>query len=203
MAIAYAFGEGIGRLACLSFGCCYGKPLSSLPPWLSGLLFRKRMMFTFSGKTKKIAYADGLDRHPILPVQGITAVLYCATGLAATFLFLDDRQATAFAMTIVVTQLWRFGSEFLRADYRGDNRISAYQIMALMGGVYALPVAFVFAWLHPATATRPDILMGLHYLWNPLVMLALQGLGAAIFLFTGRSQVTGAVISFHVRDDRI
>jgi hypothetical protein len=34
-------------------------------------------------------------------------------------------------------------------------------------------------------------------------MLALQGLGAAIFLFTGRSQVTGAVISFHVRDDRI
>lgn len=26
--IAYAFGEGMGRLACISFGCCYGKPLS-------------------------------------------------------------------------------------------------------------------------------------------------------------------------------
>ena len=26
MSIAYAVGEGVGRLACISFGCCYGKP---------------------------------------------------------------------------------------------------------------------------------------------------------------------------------
>src|SRR5690606_20826925 len=25
MAIAYVLGEGLGRLACISFGCCYGK----------------------------------------------------------------------------------------------------------------------------------------------------------------------------------
>ena len=27
LAIGYILGEGLGRLACLSFGCCYGKPL--------------------------------------------------------------------------------------------------------------------------------------------------------------------------------
>lgn len=27
MVIAYTFGEGLGRLACISFGCCYGKSL--------------------------------------------------------------------------------------------------------------------------------------------------------------------------------
>ncbi|MCG8637233.1 MAG: prolipoprotein diacylglyceryl transferase, partial [Desulfobacterales bacterium] len=27
MCIGYTFGESLGRLACLSFGCCYGKPL--------------------------------------------------------------------------------------------------------------------------------------------------------------------------------
>ena len=32
LAVAYAFGEGIGRLACISFGCCYGKPLDGCPP---------------------------------------------------------------------------------------------------------------------------------------------------------------------------
>src|SRR5215471_20628804 len=28
MAVGYTLGEGIGRLACVSFGCCYGKALS-------------------------------------------------------------------------------------------------------------------------------------------------------------------------------
>jgi hypothetical protein len=34
-----------------------------------------------------------------------------------------------------VTQVWRFLSEFLRADYRGSGRISAYQVMALFAAV--------------------------------------------------------------------
>ena len=32
LTIAYAFGEGLGRLACISFGCCYGKPLDQCSP---------------------------------------------------------------------------------------------------------------------------------------------------------------------------
>lgn len=48
LAISYSFGEGVGRLACISFGCCYGKPLSKCSPLLQGyfegttLFFRER-----------------------------------------------------------------------------------------------------------------------------------------------------------------
>jgi hypothetical protein len=35
------------------------------------------------------------------------------------------------------------------------------------------------------------------------MILALQGLWLAIFLYTGRSSVTGAQLTFHVHADRI
>ena len=59
IAIAYAFGEGLGRLACISFGCCYGKPLTSSSELLRRLFAGRG--FVFSGSTKKIAYAGGLE----------------------------------------------------------------------------------------------------------------------------------------------
>ena len=31
--ISYCFGEGLGRLACISFGCCYGIPLNQSHPF--------------------------------------------------------------------------------------------------------------------------------------------------------------------------
>ena len=37
VAIAYALGESIGRLACLSFGCCYGMPLCDAKPVIARL----------------------------------------------------------------------------------------------------------------------------------------------------------------------
>ncbi len=51
--IAYAFGEGLGRLACISFGCCYGVALREAHPSrdvfsIAGTLF-------FSGSMKKIS----------------------------------------------------------------------------------------------------------------------------------------------------
>jgi len=53
ISISYAFGEGMGRLACISFGCCYGKPLSQSHPILRRVI--ENLSFTFHGKTKKIA----------------------------------------------------------------------------------------------------------------------------------------------------
>ncbi len=32
MAIAYSLGEGLGRLGCISYDCCYGKPQKSCSP---------------------------------------------------------------------------------------------------------------------------------------------------------------------------
>ena len=37
IAVAYPIGEGIGRLACISFGCCYGRRVDDCGPWVRTL----------------------------------------------------------------------------------------------------------------------------------------------------------------------
>ena len=198
MAIAYAFGEGLGRMACISFGCCYGKPLAAS----SGLLRRlfAGRGFVFSGSTKKIAYAGGLEAVEVIPIQAVTAIFYTVCGLIAAGLFLASHDTAAFLLATIATQGWRSFSETLRADYRGEGRISAYQIMGIAGVIYAVAAACV---LTPEPTARPDLAVGLKSLWSPALILFLQGIWAMIFLYTGRSTVTGATLSFHVHQDRI
>ncbi len=198
LAIAYTFGEGLGRLACISFGCCYGKPLERCSPWLHRLF--RHWHFTFPGATRKIAYASGLEGAKVVPVQALTAGAHVATGLVGTWLFLASRPALAFVLVILVTQIWRVLSELLRADHRGGRRISPYQIMGLLAIPYTLTLAFIFA---GGALPTPDIGRGLWALWNPLTLLLLQGLWLAVVAHTGRSQVTGSVVAFHVHADRI
>ena len=194
LSIAYAFGEGIGRLACISFGCCYGRALTDLPPAWQKVF--APVCFVFEGKTRKIAYASGLDGQRVIPIQAMTAVLYSLSGFIGVWLFLHGAYRTALLETLLFTQLWRFGSEFLRADFRGDRKISAYQIMGLISCVYAVGVVFIF----PAVAGhRPVLAHGLAQLWRPEVLLFFQALAVLTFLYTGRSQVTGATVRFHVR----
>ena len=57
-AIAYALAEAIGRLACMSFGCCYGMPLRDASSRLAKLF--RRFNTVFHGDTKKAAYASQL-----------------------------------------------------------------------------------------------------------------------------------------------
>jgi hypothetical protein len=198
MAIAYTFGEGLGRLACISFGCCYGRPLAGSPPWLWHLFSGR--CFTFLGKTRKIAYAGGLEGEKVLPVQALTAVIHVACGLAAIVLYLHARFAGAFILTMIVTQGWRFLSELLRADYRGNGKVSAYQVMGVVAILYGGGALL----LAPgAAANAPDIAAGLVTLWQPAPLLFLQFIWIIIFLYVGRSSVTGATLSFHVHQDRI
>jgi prolipoprotein diacylglyceryltransferase len=197
-AIAYTFGEGIGRLACISFGCCYGRPLSELPPWTQRLF--ARWHFTFQGDTKKIAYASGMNGVKVLPVQGITAILYAIIGLGAVALYAAGAFATAFVVAMVGTQSWRAFSETLRADYRGGGRVSVYQWMALITSVYAVILAVVAV---PGAAQTVDLAAGVRALWDPLALLALQALWIAIFIFTGRSSVTEASVAFRVLRERV
>ncbi|GBC61875.1 diacylglyceryl transferase [Desulfonema ishimotonii] len=199
LSIAYAFGEGVGRLACISFGCCYGKPLSQCHPLLQRL-FRK-YHFVFSGETKKIAYADGLDGEKVVPIQAVTSILYCGSGILGVWLFLKGWYFTAFFETLVITQCWRTISEFFRADFRGDRKISAYQIMGVVAIFYAAAIALIFP--GNPSVRHADIVAGLGCLWHPGMILALQALWAAIFIFTGRSSVTASSLSFHVVRDRI
>ncbi|MGD9082733.1 MAG: prolipoprotein diacylglyceryl transferase [Desulfobacterales bacterium] len=198
VAIAYAFGEGIGRLACISFGCCYGKLLADVPPFFQNLF--KNKCFIFSGKTKKIAYAHGYDNQKVVPIQAVTAIIFSAFGLLGLCFFLNRNYVTAFFVTVLITQSWRFVSEFYRADYRGKGKISAYQIM----GICSIPYAALIAVFFPTGPSQlPDILKGLKAFWNPGVIVFLESLWLIAFVFTGRSQVTGATMSFHVLKEKI
>jgi hypothetical protein len=198
LSIAYAFGEGIGRLACISFGCCYGKPLEAVHPLLQKIF--KHCNFVFYGTTRKIAYADGFAGIQVVPVQALTAILYCCAGLLSLYVYVKSHFTAAFIVSMLVTQTWRFGSEFLRADYRGESRVSKYQLMA--GGIVVYSV--IIALLFPVTTKiPPSITNGLKSLWQPSLIIFLQLLWIVVFVYTGKSQVTGAQISFHVIRDRI
>ena len=196
--IAYAFGEGMGRLACISFGCCYGKPLTEITPFFQKIM--KRFCFVYYGVTKKISYADGLDGKRIVPVPAFTVLICCLSGLAGIILFLNNRHPEAFLLTVWVTQIWRVVSEFLRADYRGNGKFTKYQIMAAIGAVYAVGLSFVFK---DDVATNFDIIQGLTALWHPAVIILFQVLWLGIFFYTGKSKVTEAVLSFHVIKEHI
>jgi len=197
LVIAYAFGEGLGRLACISFGCCYGRRLSAAPLWMQRCFAHR--CFVFIGKTRKIAYAGGMEGEKVLPVQALTAILYSGCGLAGIFLYLHARFAAAFLLPLLVTQGWRVLSETWRDDYRGEGRFSAYQVMGVAailygGGALLLASASLIA--------TPALAAGLATLWRPAVLLFLQGLWLVIFFYTGRSTVTGSRLSFHVHRDR-
>jgi len=197
MSIAYAFGEGTGRLACISFGCCYGKPVKDVSPHFQK--FFHRYHFIFTGKTKKIAYAHSWDGQKVIPVQAMTAMIYGAAGLTGCYLFLNGFVNMAFILTLTVTQVWRFFSEFLRADYRGSGKISAYQVMALISAFYGLLMGYVF---YEDLPHQPDLMQGFLKFWNPAVILLLIALWAFTFFYTGKSKVTASLIDIHVKEEK-
>ena len=159
-----------------------------------------RYSFIFSGKTKKVSYEGGLDGVKVFPIQAITAVVYTATGLISTLLFLHSYYALAFLFTMSITQVWRVISEIFRADYRGGGRLSAYQIMAVVSVLYSYGIAYLSSGPHSEIA---DVITGLWILWNPAMMCFSLALWIAMFMYTGRSTVTGSTMSFYVHKDRI
>ena len=198
IAIAYAVGEGIGRLACISFGCCYGKALSASHPLLRRVFAGRA--FIFSGQTKKIAYAHHLDGQEVIPIQAVTALLFTGAGILGCYGFLKGFYFATFAALLVVTQAWRALSEMFRADYRGAGCITAYQVMALLSILYAL---LLLAFFPAGRGEIPDLKAGLLALWDPGVILFFEILWGVAFIFTGRSRVTGASVRLHVIEGKI
>ena len=191
MSIAYTLGEGFGRLGCISFGCCYGKPIKDCH-WLLQRLFAKKN-FIFHGSTKKASYEGRLGGERLIPIQAITCVLYTCGALIGSLLFLDGYFTEALLLTIVLTQLWRILSETLRADFRGFGKISAYQKMGVVSVLYMLMVTLLI----PApTYIDPDVVIGFQVLWNPVIILSLQILWLVFFLIFGRSTVTTSTVFF-------
>jgi len=194
---AYALGEGIGRLACISFGCCYGKPLAESPAWLAKGF--SRFAFVFEGRLKKSSYASGYEGRRLVPVQALTAVISSSAGLVGVAVYLSGHPAMAYVLPVLLTQVWRFVSEFLRADYRGRGRISAYQGMALVGAAYT--VALGLLW--PSVPVNiPDVARGLRILWTPGAILLIEGIALFVAIRMGLSTVTTARVQFELQRDR-
>lgn len=198
LAIGYVLGEGLGRLACLSFGCCYGKPLCQSHRLVAMLL--RPVAFVFSAPTKKAVYEGGLAGEPLLPVQGITSIVLTATALYSTHLFLHGWYRRAFLCCLVVSQGWRVFSEILRADFRGFSTITAYQKMAAAAVLYGCILCLV---LPPSPQGSMDLGRGLRLFTHPAAILGLQALWLLVFYIFGRSTVTGARLWLHVRSERI
>jgi len=181
----------------MSFGCCYGKPIAVCPAWMQPVL--RRIAFVFRGSTKKASYESGFEGVPLIPIQAMTSLVCVGVGVISLRLFLAERFAAALLAAITATQLWRCASEFLRADYRGAWRFSAYQWMSL--GMTAYVWAAVY--LIPFQAASPaNLAQGLSRLSSPIALLALQGLWIGVFLYTGRSSVTASRLSFHLLPHR-
>ena len=193
LCIAYVLGEGVGRLACISFGCCYGKPVSETRGWLRK--FSSRFHFQFFGASKKIAFASGLEGVKVVPVQAMTAVLHAMVALSCLLLFFAGQFGWTITLAMATTQPWRVYSETFRADFRGHTKISAYQIMASITTLASLTAP----WLVPSPDTTPDISQGFSTLGTAVALLILQLLWLFLFLFMGRSMQTGAELRFFVR----
>jgi len=198
MSIAYALGEGLGRVACISFGCCYGKQLDAASPWVRRLFGSYH--FVFHGKTKKVSYEAGMEGSKVVPIQALTSVCLVSTALISMLCYLKGYYATALGISLLITQTWRAFSETLRADWRGGGRFSAYQVMAMASVV----CASIFLLAVPSdTAATPDWMQGLRFLWDPAVMFVLVGTGITVFIYTGRSTVTTAELTFSVVKEKI
>ncbi len=196
--ICYALGECIGRLACLSFGCCYGMPLRDANPAIARLFQKHNLVI--QGPTKKAAYASGLDGEPLIPVQAITSAVFAASGIAGLALFLAGQFRLAALVPVAASWGWRACSEWLRADYRGTSKISVYQLMAIVSVLYL----GAFLLLMPAsTAITPDLSAGFAQVTSTPAVLGLQLFWIALFLYYGRSRVTASTLSFHVLAERI
>jgi prolipoprotein diacylglyceryltransferase len=201
VAIAFCFGEGLGRLACLSFGCCYGRPIQSFSPFWRKVL--SRGLITFSGATKKAVYAGGLGGLGLFPIQAVSAVLLLSLGMGGWVLFFRGSLEAAFLATALPYHLWRVVSEYFRADYRGRGSWSAYQIASLL----MVPWSLFWTWFAADASgdlrSLPDLEYALRTTWDPGVLLSLQVLWCILLVSAGISRVTDSRVEFRVRGDRV
>jgi len=118
-----ALGQAIGRLGCLSAGCCYGKPTSM--PW--GIVFRNQYSYENVGVPLNV---------PLHPTQ-----LYDSIGALCLFFFLmwrlPKRHFTGQIILefLALYSLLRFIVEFFRDDDRGFvlyGLLSTSQFIAIL-----------------------------------------------------------------------
>ncbi len=197
-ALAYVLGEAIGRLGCLSFGCCYGRPISDVGPMERALYGSTAT--TYRGQLKKISYASNLENTPVVPVQSIASVVLFALFLLGLWLFWQQQFVVCALACVWGSQLWRLYSETLRADYRGGGKFSAYQWMA--AGTCIVATLSIFSSTGDPSR-QPRFSQGWLAVSQLEVFIALQALALGIVWYMGRSQVTGALVNLRLFRERL
>jgi hypothetical protein len=123
--------------------------------------------------------------------------VYFILALAGTALFLNGATVAAFLFTSMCRHLWRIISEIVRADHRrGTGTYSACQFIAADGIVCSWAIACFLS----EPATPPDMWAGLQAIWQPHVILVLQGFWLLLVIYQGKSVVTDSEILIRVRD---
>jgi phosphatidylglycerol:prolipoprotein diacylglycerol transferase len=130
-----ALGQAIGRLGCLSAGCCYGKPTSL--PW--GITFTDRYAYDNVGVPLNI---------PLHPTQ-----IYESVGAFVLFLYLMRVLAKKqFTGQVLLEYLFlyaalRFAIEFFRNDDRGFVLYGLLSTSQLLAVIAVLCSAAVYLYL--------------------------------------------------------
>ncbi|HPW51372.1 MAG TPA: prolipoprotein diacylglyceryl transferase [Spirochaetota bacterium] len=189
---SYLIGEGIGRLSCLSFGCCYGKPLKKYSKPVKALL--SPFAVRFYGNLKKASYESGYEGKKLFPIQNITAVIYSVSALVSAWIFLAGHFKISFLLSIITAFAWRIISEFFRADFRGFGKISSYQVMSFLSVIICAAAAY---FLPSPDVITVNVSNGLIIFSDVIFVIVLQFLFAAVFLYTGISSVTASEIHFY------
>jgi len=195
MSIGYIFGEGIGRIGCLSFGCCYGKNVDELQNRILKKIFSK-FYTVYTGRLKKAQYASNLCNKKTVPVQSIGIILYNLTGLICTYLFLKGHFYIALILAVSVSQIYRFVSEFLRDDYRGEGKISAYQKMTILNIVTILIYSYVFK--NTEYLSLIDLQDAIHNIFEIKIIIFFLFLFILSFIYTGVSSATYSITNFRL-----
>lgn len=202
VSVSFLFGEGIGRLACISYGCCYGKPVGSLSPIWKRVF--KKINFVFYGKTKKIAYASNYDEIPVVPIQAITSIVCNTIGVLGLYLLMNGYVFLSFLISSIWVFLWRFLSEFMRSDYRGGvKQVSLYQVFSLVSIVYAILIALISNHFFVINFKSYDLIVVLEKFWSANTLVILQLVWFFCFVYFGKSNMTTSKIEFAVKEELI
>lgn len=102
--LAIPLGHAMGRVGCLTYGCCHGRPTKS------------RLSLTYDTPLAKASWSSGLQGVPLHPTQA-----YSAAGNLVIFVLLNGVAAAGplhagilSGLYLVVDSLARFAMEFLR-----------------------------------------------------------------------------------------
>ncbi|HNW92859.1 MAG TPA: prolipoprotein diacylglyceryl transferase [bacterium] len=137
MTPALPLGHAIGRLGCLMFGCCFGKP------WEPGICFPAGSPAFMSHFEQHLLSPDAVASLPVFPTQliesGLNLVIFTVLlGVVRRKQFTGQ----IFPVYLMLYAPVRFALEFFRDDWRGGEflalSVSQWISLALFGGGVAI-----------------------------------------------------------------